>query len=323
MLYDYLDPFIQKANGEFCGVVEPKHIFNTKTEFKKAIKENLKEQRKYLTYKGSFESRTDDYIKNMIIKNFNLQSAQFISELNGYNLETVKCKIEAIANEMIEYCDNLGIRVLNHHNIRLKIEQAELENDYILFQAEEQYRKKEEARRIREQKKAEREWQIRFEELKEQQLVYAELQDEEKCKEIKHKIDEAVHMLRNQKAGWVYVISNEDMVEGCVKLGLSRRTNPIVRINELSNASHAFKFKIHALIYTEDCFALETALHRRFAHLRVNKDNYHKEFFWLKLDELQQILKDEFGIDCAMNDNIFEDDELLQKYYNFDFNEED
>lgn len=157
MLYDYLDPFIQKANGEFCGIVEPKHIFNTKTEFKKAIKENLKEQRKYLTYKGSFESRTDDYIKNMIIKNFNLQSAQFISELNGYNLETVKCKIESIANEMIDYCDNLGIRVLNHHNIRLKIEQAELENDYILFQAEEQYRKKEEVRRIREQKKAERE----------------------------------------------------------------------------------------------------------------------------------------------------------------------
>ena len=47
MSYNYLDPFIEKANAEFCGIIEPKHIFNTKTEFKQAIKNNLKEQRKY------------------------------------------------------------------------------------------------------------------------------------------------------------------------------------------------------------------------------------------------------------------------------------
>jgi hypothetical protein len=323
MVYDYLDPFVEKAKGEFCGIVEPKHIFNTKTEFKDAIKANLKEQRKYLTYKNSFESTTCDYIKNMIIKNFNLQSAQFISELNGYNLTTVKNKIEAIANEMIDFCDNLGIRVLNHNNIRLKLEQAELENDYIIFQAEQKHKKKEEARRIREQNKADREWQERFSQLKSQELVYAELGDNEKCKEIKEKIDEATHMLKFQRAGWVYIISNEDMAKGSLKIGLTRRPSPLVRINELSNASHAFKFKIHALIYTEDCFALEGALHRRFADKRINKDNWHKEFFWLELDELQRVLKNEFNIDCAMHDDIYEDDELLEKYYTFDFNEEE
>lgn len=323
MVYDYLDPFVRQARGEFCGIVEPKHIFNTKTEFKDAIKANLKEQRKYLTYKNTFESTTCDYIKNMIIKNFNLQSTQFISELNGYNLTTVKNKIEAIANEMIDFCNNLGIKVLNHNNIRLKIEQAELENDYIVFQAEQKYKKKEEAKRVREQNKADREWQERFRELKSQELIYAELGDKEKCKELREKIDEATHMLKYQKAGWIYVISNEDMIEGCCKIGLTRRPSPIVRINELSNASHAFKFKIHALIYTEDCFGLEAALHRRFADKRVNKDNFHKEFFNLELDELQRVLRNEFNIDCAMHDNIYEDDELLQKYYDFDFNEEE
>lgn len=321
MVYDYLDPFVQQAKGEFCGIVEPKHIFNTKTEFKDAIKTNLKEQRKYLTYKNTFESTTCDYIKNMIIKNFNLQCSQFITELNGYNLTTIKNKIEAIANEMIDFCDNLGIVVLNHNNIRLKIEQAELENDYIVFQAEQKHKKKEEARRIREQNKADREWQERFSQLKSQELIYAELGDEEKCKKIKEKIDEATHMLRHQRAGWVYIISNEDMAKGTLKIGLTRRPCPTVRINELSNASHAFKFKIHALIYTEDCFGLETALHRRFADKRVNKDNFHKEFFWLELDELQKVLKNEFGIDCAMHDNIYEDDILLEQYYTFDFNE--
>ena len=323
MIYDYLDPFVEKAKGEFCGIVEPKHIFNTKTEFKDAIKANLKEQRKYLTYKNSFESTTCDYIKNMIIKNFNLQSAQFISELNGYNLTTVKNKIEAIANEMIDFCDNLGIRVLNHNNIRLKLEQAELENDYIIFQAEQKHKKKEEARRIREQNKADREWQERFSQLKSQELIYAELGDEEKCKEIKEKIDEATHMLRFHRAGWVYIISNEDMIEGCCKIGLTKRPSPLVRINELSNASHAFKFRVHAFIYTEDCFGLEAALHRRFADKRVNKDNYHKEFFYVTPEEIQKVLKDEFDIDCAMHDNIYEDDELLQQYYDFNFNEED
>ena len=58
MSYNYLDPFIEKANAEFCGIIEPKHIFNTKTEFKQAIKNNLKEQRKYLTYKGTTKIQT-------------------------------------------------------------------------------------------------------------------------------------------------------------------------------------------------------------------------------------------------------------------------
>ena len=85
----------------------------------------------------------------------------------------------------------------------------------------------------------------------------------------------------------------------------------------MSDASHAFKFKVHAFIYTEDCFGLEAALHRRLAYCRVNKENVHKEFFYIDLDELQKILLNEFDIDVEMNDDIYEDDEKLSAIYNF------
>ena len=66
----------------------------------------------------------------------------------------------------------------------------------------------------------------------------------------------------------------------------------------------------------------QTASNKRFAKERVNQDNFHKEFFKISLDELQIILKDEFDIDCPMNENILEDDKLLEQYYNFTFEEE-
>lgn len=60
---------------------------------------------------------------------------------------------------------------------------------------------------------------------------------------------------------------------------MTRRLNPDERIRELSAASVLFAFDVHAMIFSEDAPALESALHKTFHDKRVNKVNNRKEFF--------------------------------------------
>ena len=57
----------------------------------------------------------------------------------------------------------------------------------------------------------------------------------------------------NVRAGYVYVISNIGAFgEHMVKIGLTRRLDPMDRVHELGDASVPFRFDVHALIFSED-----------------------------------------------------------------------
>ena len=73
-----------------------------------------------------------------------------------------------------------------------------------------------------------------------------------------------------------------------LKLGVTRRLDPMDRIRELSSASLAFKLDVHAIMFTEDAFALENKLHRHFDDRRINKANKFKEWFDLSVDEVKE-----------------------------------
>ena len=64
-----------------------------------------------------------------------------------------------------------------------------------------------------------------------------------------------------------------------VKVGLTRRLDPMDRIRELSDASVPFNFDVHALFFSKDAVGIETAMHERLANLRVNIVNRRREFF--------------------------------------------
>lgn len=310
-----LERKLEQYELESVGIYAPKHALNTRSEFGEAIRQNLKEQRECSKVKNLFT--TTGTIQSILVQNFNFECSEIIRKLNGYNLQSAKLKIQEKANNMLDVCDEYGILVSNHNLFNLKIEQAELENDYLLFQAEEKYRKQEQARKIAEQRKADKEWFDRLVELEKRIQESISNGDIEETERLQEEANQTRHLLKEKKAGWVYIISNEDMHNGYYKVGTTRRISPLVRIDELSDASHAFKFRIHALIYSEDCFDLESRLHRRLTNYRVNKENLHKEFFEIDLEELQIILLDEFGIDVEMNENIYEDDEKLNALYSF------
>lgn len=99
----------------------------------------------------------------------------------------------------------------------------------------------------------------------------------------------------NKRAGYVYIISNIGAFgEDVYKIGMTRRLDPMDRVNELGDASVPFRFDVHALIFTEDAPGLEAALHSAFENKKVNKINHRREFFHVSLDEIKAVVRSNF-----------------------------
>lgn len=72
---------------------------------------------------------------------------------------------------------------------------------------------------------------------------------------------------------------------------MTRRLEPMDRIDELSDASVPFNFDVHAMIFSDDAPALENALHHAFEDKKVNMINQRREFFNVTLGEIKEVVK--------------------------------
>ena len=83
---------------------------------------------------------------------------------------------------------------------------------------------------------------------------------------------------------------------------------PLERIRELSSASVPFQFDIHALIFSEEAFALETELHNQLSQYKVNKVNGRKEYFKVPFAIIKDILDThkELTVELTENAEAFE-----------------
>ena len=116
---------------------------------------------------------------------------------------------------------------------------------------------------------------------------------QEKLDEVGAKIEDVDYRAANTRAGYVYVISNIGAFgPGIVKIGMTRRLEPMDRINELGDASVPFGFDVHALFFSNDAVGVETELHHRFADARVNQVNLRREFFYTTPVEVREALKE-------------------------------
>lgn len=126
----------------------------------------------------------------------------------------------------------------------------------------------------------------------EKQLYIDKIQElEDKLKALASDKENVLQREQNTRAGFVYIISNiGSFGESVYKIGMTRRLDPMDRINELSSASVPFPFDVHAMIFSEDAPALETLLHHHFQKNQVNKVNARKEFFRVNLDEIKKLV---------------------------------
>lgn len=97
---------------------------------------------------------------------------------------------------------------------------------------------------------------------------------------LRAKQERAISQAQLTRAGYIYVISNiGSFGDGVVKIGLTRRLDPMDRVIELGDASVPFRFDVHTIAFMEDAPSVEKALHRLFDGQRVNTENRRKEFF--------------------------------------------
>lgn len=106
------------------------------------------------------------------------------------------------------------------------------------------------------------------------------------------KLEDIDYRQTNQRAGYVYIISNiGSFGEGVYKIGMTRRLDPMERVYELGDASVPFRFDVHAMIFSNDAPKLEAALHNAFADKRVNAVNPRREYFRVSLDEIKAVVR--------------------------------
>lgn len=262
-------------------------------------------------------------------KGNNFQTAYIKNIFGGFNafFQTKKkiatsanlCKSKDLIEKSFEKCCEqasvIGIK-LNKDYLWYCIK---ILNNTVYFKnakAEEKEKIREEKRRLKEQEKlfeeAERAKRQLEKERKEYEIALAKSISEAEQKAIKEKLAEIDsreadidYRITQQKAGWLYVITSKSLPNMC-KIGCTRRLSPFERIKELSSASVPFPFVSRGIVFSEDVFALETAVHKRFDKFKVNKENGHKEFYAVDPNEVVDVLKKEFGCEVQF---IREEDE--------------
>jgi hypothetical protein len=204
----------------------------------------------------------------------------------------------------------MDIRIFDgYHGLRIK--ELELTADYLEVQAQEKEREREERERLREEQRVQKEMERERARLDKERQHYenalktlqsglgdqeAAARLEEQLAEVGRKIEDVDYRAANVRAGYVYVISNlGSFGDRMVKVGLTRRLDPIERVRELGDASVPFKFDVHALFFSDDAVGIEAKLHERLADRRVNAVNKRREFFYATPLEVKEHLSELTG----------------------------
>ncbi|MYM85091.1 DUF4041 domain-containing protein [Duganella sp. FT50W] len=324
-LYSRVDEYTKVGHFEM-----PEYLYETSIRYQSEIKEVRDLQRKLIREKNAVTYPVDlelglnrtldkkilDGQVQLMLNAFNVECDLLIEKVNPANLDRTLEQIEKKAEVLEKNCMTLRCG-FNIDYVELKFEECKLQFEFTLKKKEEQ----EEQRAIREQMREEVRVQKQYEdavkdaereELKltrllekarehmaqetelERSLSLAKISLlEEQLVEARQRGVRAKSMAEQTRRGFVYVISNLGAFgEGVFKIGLTRRLDPQERVDELSSASVPFPYDVHAICYSDDAPALEYALHKRFSDRRVNAVNHRKEFFRVKLEDIQAALEE-------------------------------
>lgn len=268
--------------------------------------------------KSKGDAFTNQHIKQ-IIRCFNDECDVLVSKVKFNNIlvyiEKMRKSFSVLNQINTRSCVNLTTDYL-----ALKIEELQLAYEYAHKKNEEKERLREEREILREEVRVQKEIEEKRKELEKEKAHYnnwlekiniqlgkcnessektslleKKLDFEKQIEQIDNAIKDVDYRNANKRAGYVYIISNiGSFGENIFKIGMTRRLDPTERIAELGGASVPFKFDIHAIMFSDDAPALETALHHKFRDKMVNMVNNRKEFFHVTLDEIKTVVKEHY-----------------------------
>lgn len=254
--------------------------------------------------------------KKLLLRAFNVECDDIVASVKISNFDKSIERIYKISEQISKLGSIMSIAITQNY-INLKIEEVKLALDFQQKKQEEKERLKELKEQQREAAKVLKEIEEERKKLTKEQTQYQNalakilsqiekngedadlLAKKEELQNQLNEIDKAMsdvdYRSANQKAGYVYIISNVGSFgENVYKIGMTRRLNPQERIDELGDASVPFNFDVHALIFTEDAPKLESALHHAFEQKKLNKVNARREFFKVSLDEIKTEVRKNF-----------------------------
>lgn len=342
-LYSRLDEYT--AHGHF---EMPQYLYESSTRFAEEIKDVRQQQKDMIKDKTAITFPESTVISNDKSFNNSILNGQVKLMLNAFNIEcdlligkvspssfgrTLE-RIEKLANTLEKSAATLECG-FNIDYIELKFEECKLQYQYTLKKQEEVAEQQLIKEQIREEQRAIKEFEKAIADAEKEEKMYRNLLDkaqrelanateqqrsemeqriailEQQLAEAETKEERAKSMAEQTRKGHVYVISNiGSFGEDVYKIGLTRRLEPMDRVKELGDASVPFPFDVHAMIYTDDAPALETALHREFNSKRVNAVNLRKEFFNVDLESIQEAVEKIAGIQAE-----FKMTALAEDYY--------
>ena len=314
------------------GLYRPRYSFMNSDEYKGKLTQIRDQQKTMIKLKTAVSGATNWTVngnvsqgkkmvadtQKLLLRAFNAECDDVIEHVKYSNVESSEKRITASKDAISKLGSIMSISISQQY-YQLKIEELYLAFEYQQKKQQEKDEQKEARARLREEAKIAKEIEAQRAKLEKEQTHYqnalkkitaqlataseSERADiEEKKKQIEDQletIDKAFkdvdYRSANQKAGYVYVISNIGAFgENVYKIGMTRRLDPMERIDELGDASVPFDFDVHAMIFSDDAPKLEAALHNAFADRKLNFVNQRREFFNVTLDEIKAVVKQNF-----------------------------
>lgn len=285
---------LQKLGTKITDLVKAGFAIETSTRF---------------TYDNSLAKgrRMTSDLSKLMLRAYNAEADNSIRALRLGNVVTAKKRLEASRKAIARLGRMMEMQISDSFHA-LRLQEIELTADWLMKKQQEKEAAREERARLREQRRVERELAEERAQLDKERahienalLALREAGEHDLDLEARlEAIDEAIAMndyrLANIRAGYVYVISNRGAFgPNVVKIGLTRRLEPLQRITELSGASVPFKFDVHALYFSEDAVSLEHELHEHFTDRALNRANTRKEFFFASPSEVREVLTKKVG----------------------------
>lgn len=246
-------------------------------------------------------------LAKLMLRAYNAEADNCLRTLRAGNVVTARKRLEKSRSAIARLGKMMQMHISDQFHA-LRLEEIELTADFLMKKQEERVAAREERAQLREERRVAAELAAERERLDKERAHIANAlkvlheagKSDEDLERRLEEIDAAIahndYRAANIKAGYVYVISNRGAFgEGVVKIGLTRRLDPLDRVRELSGAAVPFRFDIHALFFSEDAVALEASLHRHFADKRMNRANSRKEFFFATPAQVGEVLASKVG----------------------------
>lgn len=245
-------------------------------------------------------------MSKLLLRAYNAEAENCIKTVRAGNLDAAQKRLTTVSTQVERLGTMIDLRITSGYH-RLRLKELELASRHL--QSLQVEKEMERARRdeLREQKKAEQELAREKERLQKERTHYlnalaaleanGDLEGAERLRaklgDVEHAIENVDYRAANIRAGYVYVISNIGAFgPDVVKIGLTRRLDPMDRVNELGDASVPFRFDVHALFFADDAVAIEAMLHKEFADQRLNKVNLRREYFRATPEQVLSALRE-------------------------------